>query len=334
MLRVVAVLHSLAFLAQPVFAGGYLMGDVDALALHTVNAFVVTGLDVVQLVCAIVYFWEGRGRAWPIWASLAIALAVEVQVGMGFERLLVVHLPLGVSLDRRPDPDHRVAVPRGRRDRPAAPRAPRPGRSVRGEAAAASSARSASRRSARPASAASALSFPRGQTGELVRSRAPLPRPYTVPLPVPPVARPVRTDATTDFYEIVQREADLEILPGLRTRVFGYDGTFPGPTLVTRSGRPAVVTHRNDLPVPVAVHLHGGHTPADSDGYPTDLIQPARPARLHLPDAAAGRHAVVPRPPDGLHRPAGVPRAGRVPPRHRRRGGRARAAARATATSR
>jgi hypothetical protein len=97
-LRVVTVLHSLAFLAQPVFAGGYLMGDVDSLTLHDVNAFVIGGLDVVQLVCAIVFFWGGRGRAWPIWASLAIALAVEVQVGMGYERLLVVHLPLGVSL--------------------------------------------------------------------------------------------------------------------------------------------------------------------------------------------------------------------------------------------
>jgi len=97
-LRVVAVLHSLAFLAQPVFAGGYLMGDVDSLGLHRINAGIVTALDVAQLICAIVYFWGGRGRAWPIWASLAVALAVEVQVGMGFERLLVVHLPLGVSL--------------------------------------------------------------------------------------------------------------------------------------------------------------------------------------------------------------------------------------------
>jgi hypothetical protein len=98
MLRVVAVLHSLAFLGQPVFAGGYLMGDVDSLTMHDINAFIITGLDVAQLICAIVYFWAGRGRAWPIWASLAVALAVEVQVGMGYERLLVVHLPLGVAL--------------------------------------------------------------------------------------------------------------------------------------------------------------------------------------------------------------------------------------------
>src|SRR5262245_54230724 len=97
-LRVVAVLHSLAFLAQPVFAGGYLMGDVDSLTQHRINAGIVTALDLAQLICAIVYFWGGRGRAWPIWASLAIALLVEVQVGMGFGRVLVVHLPLGVSL--------------------------------------------------------------------------------------------------------------------------------------------------------------------------------------------------------------------------------------------
>jgi hypothetical protein len=97
-LRVVAVLHSLAFLAQPVFAGGYLMGDMDSLGIHRINAGVVTGLDVVQLICAMVYFWGGRGRAWPVWASLAVALVVEVQVGMGFERMLLVHLPLGVAL--------------------------------------------------------------------------------------------------------------------------------------------------------------------------------------------------------------------------------------------
>jgi hypothetical protein len=97
-LRVVAVLHSLTFLGQPVFACGYLMGDVDSLTLHDINAFVIAGLDVVQLICAIVYFWGGRGRAGPIWASLAVALVVEVQVGMGYERLLVVHLPLGVAL--------------------------------------------------------------------------------------------------------------------------------------------------------------------------------------------------------------------------------------------
>jgi spore coat protein A len=121
-----------------------------------------------------------------------------------------------------------------------------------------------------------------GQTAELLTSRAPLPKPFRVPLPIPPVKRPVCSDGTTDYYEIVQRPAEVEILPGLKTPIFGYDGIFPGPTLVTRSGRRTVVRHRNELPVPVVVHLHGGHTPADSDGFATDLVLPTsgwRPPR-------------------------------------------------------
>jgi spore coat protein A len=71
-----------------------------------------------------------------------------------------------------------------------------------------------------------------------------------------------------------------EILPGLRTPIWSYDGTFPGPTIESRSGRTTVVHHRNQLPVPTVVHLHGGRTPAESDGYPTDLVMPA-PGHTH-----------------------------------------------------
>ncbi|GLY69909.1 multicopper oxidase family protein [Amycolatopsis taiwanensis] len=111
------------------------------------------------------------------------------------------------------------------------------------------------------------------EIGRLLRSRVPLPAPFAVPLPIPPVLRP-RTDAATDYYEITQRAAVREILPGVRTEIWGYDGQFPGPTIVSRSGRRTVVQHENRLPVPTVVHLHGGHTPAESDGYPTDLILP------------------------------------------------------------
>jgi spore coat protein A, manganese oxidase len=112
------------------------------------------------------------------------------------------------------------------------------------------------------------------QTAELVRSQVPLPEPFRVPLPVPPVKQPVRIDGTTDYYEITQREASVEILPGVQTPIFGYDGQFPGPTIESRSGRRTVVRHTNELSVPIAVHLHGGHTPAVSDGYPVDLVLP------------------------------------------------------------
>lgn len=103
---------------------------------------------------------------------------------------------------------------------------------------------------------------------------APLPTPYAVPLPRPAVAKPYKSDGQADYYELVQRAAEVEILPGLRTPIWGYGGQFPGPTIQARSGRRTVVRVTNTLGVPTVTHLHGGHTPPDSDGYPTDLVQP------------------------------------------------------------
>lgn len=99
--------------------------------------------------------------------------------------------------------------------------------------------------------------------------------PFHVPLPIPPILQPTRTDNSTDYYEIIQKEGQVEILPGLRTPIWGYDGIFPGPTIAARRGRQVVIRQRNKLSVPVVVHLHGGKTPPESDGYPTDLILPA-----------------------------------------------------------
>ena len=113
------------------------------------------------------------------------------------------------------------------------------------------------------------------QTGKLLQSAVPLPTPFPRSLPIPPVLQPVERRADADVYEIVQREATAEILPGLSTRVWGYQGMVPGPTIESRSGRTAIVRHRNELPVPTVVHLHGGRTPPESDGYPTDLVLPA-----------------------------------------------------------
>ncbi|GIF39115.1 spore coat protein A [Actinoplanes xinjiangensis] len=128
-------------------------------------------------------------------------------------------------------------------------------------------------------------------TGELLASELPLPQRFRVPLPIPPVARPVKVTAGTDHYVVTQRAATVELIPGTKTRIWGYDGIFPGPTFRGRRGRRMVVTVRNELPVPTSTHLHGGVTPAESDGFPTDLILPAgyspAPPGHH---SAAGRH--------------------------------------------
>jgi spore coat protein A len=124
-------------------------------------------------------------------------------------------------------------------------------------------------------------------TGQLLTSNRALPEPFHTPLPIPPVAKSIRRDDTTDYYVVTQRAADVEILPGVRTTIWGYDGIFPGPTFVGRSGRAMVVTVRNELPVPTSTHLHGGVTPPNSDGFPTDLVVPTG-YNVH-----AGAHAHV-----------------------------------------
>ena len=108
----------------------------------------------------------------------------------------------------------------------------------------------------------------------LLPSRAPLPKPFGAPLPIPPVLQPASTDATTDYYDITTRAAPARILPGLNTTIWGYNGIFPGPTIDARRNRRVVLRLRNELPVPVVNHLHGGRTPPESDGYPTDLVLP------------------------------------------------------------
>jgi spore coat protein A len=99
----------------------------------------------------------------------------------------------------------------------------------------------------------------RGQetTENLLRSAVRLPRPFRVPLPVPAVLEPVRSDADANHYEITQKVGKAEILPGLETEVWGYEGSFPGPTIESRSGRATIVRQTNELPVPVSTHLHG-----------------------------------------------------------------------------
>src|SRR5262245_7262223 len=97
---------------------------------------------------------------------------------------------------------------------------------------------------------------------------------FQMPLPIPPVLSPTRSDAAADYYEIVQREAAIEIVSGMRTRIWGYNGMCPGPTIEARRGRTVVVTHTNRLDRPPVVHLDGGITRPASDGFPTDTLAP------------------------------------------------------------
>src|SRR5438270_5913431 len=71
----------------------------------------------------------------------------------------------------------------------------------------------------------------------LLPSLTPLPTPFEVPLPILPVLKPVRSESAADFYEVTVRPATARVLPGTDTAIWGYNGTFPGPTIEARAGR-------------------------------------------------------------------------------------------------
>ncbi|WP_433336423.1 multicopper oxidase family protein [Spirillospora sp. CA-294931] len=137
---------------------------------------------------------------------------------------------------------------------------------------------------------------PDGTGGRVVKSKARLPKPFQVPLPIPPVLTPDRTEGGVDHFVITQKKARVELIPGHSTEILGYNGIFPGPTIESRSGRRIVVTHRNELPCPTSTHLHGGVTPSGSDGYPLDLLLPQNGrGAVATHHSGSGHRAMAPR---------------------------------------
>jgi spore coat protein A, manganese oxidase len=71
-------------------------------------------------------------------------------------------------------------------------------------------------------------------------------------------------------------EAEQQILPGRRTKLWTFGGSFPGPTVRRPAGQRTRVTFEHRLPEKVGdltVHLHGGHNRSRFDGYPGGLTK-------------------------------------------------------------
>jgi spore coat protein A len=108
---------------------------------------------------------------------------------------------------------------------------------------------------------------------------------FARPLSIPPVLAPTSSDATTDFYNIEMRTGTAQIRnSGSGTPIWGYNGLFPGPTIVATKGRPVQVTQRNSLSENMTVHNHGHKAAASSDGHPTDYIFPGASKTYYYPN--------------------------------------------------
>ena len=97
-LRLALTVHLLAVLAQPVLAGRYLIGDVDAIKLHGLIGSLLVLVAMLVIVATLLYVVGGRGRLWVLPVTVLLFLADSFQVGFGYERALHLHIPLGVAI--------------------------------------------------------------------------------------------------------------------------------------------------------------------------------------------------------------------------------------------
>ena len=131
-----------------------------------------------------------------------------------------------------------------------------------------------------------------------------MPRPFQTRFVDLPDLRPFRTTldpdgVAVDHFEVVERQGLVRILPGgLTTRVWGYNGQVPGPTVNVDQGRRAVLRVRNHLPArhptlghdfATSTHLHGSASMPQFDGYASDLTMPGQYKEYRYPNVQGAR---------------------------------------------
>ncbi len=75
---------------------------------------------------------------------------------------------------------------------------------------------------------------------------------------------------------LVAMPMDIELLPGTTTRLWTYNGLFPGPMIRAKQGDRLIVHFHNNLPETTTVHWHGMRLPNAMDGSPMvqDPVEP------------------------------------------------------------
>jgi len=88
------------------------------------------------------------------------------------------------------------------------------------------------------------------------------------------------TVLTGPHVTLVAREAMVPLVPGPPTRMWTFNGSFPGPVVRRPSGTPTRMTVQHRLPASVGsltIHHHGSHSLPSEDGQPdVNVIAPGR----------------------------------------------------------
>ncbi|HLT85013.1 MAG TPA: multicopper oxidase domain-containing protein [Phototrophicaceae bacterium] len=96
---------------------------------------------------------------------------------------------------------------------------------------------------------------------------------FDQPLAVPPLAES-RVEDGTRVFRLTAQEGSAELVPGVRSETWGFNGSYLGPTLRAERGEKVAVEVTNDLERTTTVHWHGMHLPAEMDGGPHQMVEP------------------------------------------------------------
>ena len=99
LLRITLVLHVALVIAQPIAAGYFLAGNVDAMTnIHSPIGGSLWMIALIQTIVAACYTLAGRGRIWPIVVSALLIVAELAQLAYGYAQNFAVHIPLGTAI--------------------------------------------------------------------------------------------------------------------------------------------------------------------------------------------------------------------------------------------
>lgn len=99
LLRATLVLHAVLVVAQPIAAGYFLSGNVDAMNdVHATIGGTVWMIAFLQTIVAACYTIVGGGRVWPAILSPVLVIAEFVQMTFGYLQNFAVHVPLGTAI--------------------------------------------------------------------------------------------------------------------------------------------------------------------------------------------------------------------------------------------
>ncbi len=81
-----------------------------------------------------------------------------------------------------------------------------------------------------------------------------------------PIAKDINSDPNIVEINLEASVSEVELTPGVRTKMYTYNGSFPGPLIKAKVGDTLIVNFKNSLPESSSIHWHGLRLPALMDG--------------------------------------------------------------------